>query len=130
MQQELIRAKTAEGTRLQMISSADKTNAVVVSTLMEAWEVVNAGLFKDSTVKDVSSLLTNCPHWNLMPEPDSVWSACWPQQNCRFSEPVGCNRGGRGYRPIISRSSGSNSTAGEIRESQREAQEVVGIRQD
>lgn len=31
--------QTIEGTRLQMISSADKTNAVVVSTLMEAWEV-------------------------------------------------------------------------------------------
>lgn len=43
-----------EGTRLQMISTADKTNAVVVSTLMEAWEVARNGLFKDGTVKDVS----------------------------------------------------------------------------
>ncbi|KAJ4486090.1 putative serine dehydratase domain-containing protein [Lentinula aciculospora] len=45
--------KTVEGTRLQMISSADRTNAVVVSTLMEAWEVVQGGLIKDGTVKDL-----------------------------------------------------------------------------
>ncbi|KAJ3841373.1 putative serine dehydratase domain-containing protein [Lentinula raphanica] len=45
--------KTVEGTRLQMISSADRTNAVVVSTLMEAWEVARGGLFKDGTVKDL-----------------------------------------------------------------------------
>lgn len=32
----------------------DKTDRVVVSTLMEAWEVVNAGLVQDGTVKDVS----------------------------------------------------------------------------
>ncbi|KAF5374933.1 hypothetical protein D9758_000312 [Tetrapyrgos nigripes] len=45
--------KTAEGTRLQLQSSVDKTSAVVVSTMMEAWEVVNAGLFKDGTVSDI-----------------------------------------------------------------------------
>ncbi|KAJ3883378.1 putative serine dehydratase domain-containing protein [Lentinula edodes] len=45
--------KTVEGTRLQMISTADRTNAVVVSTLMEAWEVARSGLFKDGTVKDL-----------------------------------------------------------------------------
>ncbi|ESK97938.1 alanine racemase [Moniliophthora roreri MCA 2997] len=45
--------KTAEGTRLQLQSEAGKTNAVVVSTLMEAWQVVKAGLFKDGVVKDL-----------------------------------------------------------------------------
>jgi hypothetical protein len=48
--------QTAEGTRLQLISSSDKTTAIVVSTLMEAWEVVRAGLVADGTVKDVSDL--------------------------------------------------------------------------
>ncbi|KAL1723887.1 putative serine dehydratase domain-containing protein [Schizophyllum commune] len=45
--------KTAEGSKLQMVSSADKTSAVVVSTLMEAWSVVRAGLFKDGTIQDL-----------------------------------------------------------------------------
>ncbi|KAL1757635.1 putative serine dehydratase domain-containing protein [Schizophyllum commune] len=45
--------KTAEGSMLQMVSSADKTSAVVVSTLMEAWSVVRAGLFKDGTIQDL-----------------------------------------------------------------------------
>ncbi|KAF9044569.1 hypothetical protein BDZ89DRAFT_1059048 [Hymenopellis radicata] len=45
--------KTAEGTRLQLASSANTTHNVVVSTLMEAWNVVNAGLVKDGTVKDM-----------------------------------------------------------------------------
>ncbi len=43
-----------EGTRLQMQSNVDKTGAVIVSTVMEAWEVVEAGLFADGTVNDVS----------------------------------------------------------------------------
>ena len=46
--------QTAEGTRLQLMSGANKTTAVVVSTLMEAWEVVRAGLVADGTVNDVS----------------------------------------------------------------------------
>jgi hypothetical protein len=46
--------QTAEGTRLQLVSSAGKTAAVVVSTLMEAWEVVRGGLVADGTVNDVS----------------------------------------------------------------------------
>lgn len=46
--------QTVEGTRLQLRSNADRTHAVVVSTLMEAWEVVRGGLVSDSTVKDVS----------------------------------------------------------------------------
>ncbi|KAL1741199.1 putative serine dehydratase domain-containing protein [Schizophyllum fasciatum] len=45
--------KTAEGSRLQMVSSSDKTSAVVVSTLMEAWSVVRAGLFRDGTIQDL-----------------------------------------------------------------------------
>lgn len=46
--------QTVEGTKLQLISAVNQTQAVVVSTLMEAWEVVKAGLAADSTVKDVS----------------------------------------------------------------------------
>ena len=38
-------------------SSTDKTSAVVVSTLMEAWEIVNAGLVADGTVNDVRELI-------------------------------------------------------------------------
>ncbi|KAF8227433.1 hypothetical protein L208DRAFT_1366020 [Tricholoma matsutake] len=45
--------KTVEGTKLQLISAVNQTQAVVVSTLMEAWEVVKAGLAADSTVKDI-----------------------------------------------------------------------------
>ncbi|KAF8140290.1 putative serine dehydratase domain-containing protein [Boletus edulis] len=45
--------KTVEGTRLQLVSDVDKTNAVIVSTLMEAWEVVRGGLVADGTVKDL-----------------------------------------------------------------------------
>ncbi|KAI0032750.1 putative serine dehydratase domain-containing protein [Vararia minispora EC-137] len=45
--------KTAEGTRLQLISDADKTGAVVVSTLMEAWQVVNSGLVSEGTINDI-----------------------------------------------------------------------------
>ncbi|KAF8898779.1 putative serine dehydratase domain-containing protein [Infundibulicybe gibba] len=45
--------KTEEGSRLQLSSTEDKTTAVVVSTVMEAWEVVNSGLIADRTVKDI-----------------------------------------------------------------------------
>src|ERR1700729_1125709 len=48
--------QTVEGTRLQLVTGADKTTAVVVSTLMEAWEVVRAGLVADGMVNDVSDL--------------------------------------------------------------------------
>ncbi|KAG6814059.1 hypothetical protein H0H92_003106 [Tricholoma furcatifolium] len=44
--------QTVEGTKLQLQSTVDKTHAVVVSTLMEAWGVVKAGLFSESIVKD------------------------------------------------------------------------------
>ncbi|KAH9486964.1 D-serine dehydratase [Psilocybe cubensis] len=45
--------KTVEGTRLQLHSQANQTHAVIVSTLMEAWQVVRSGLVADSTVKDL-----------------------------------------------------------------------------
>ncbi|KAF8905552.1 hypothetical protein CPB84DRAFT_1771704 [Gymnopilus junonius] len=45
--------KTTEGTKLQLISEEDRTHAVVVSTMMEAWEVVESGLVADGTVKDI-----------------------------------------------------------------------------
>ncbi|KAJ7265950.1 putative serine dehydratase domain-containing protein [Mycena haematopus] len=45
--------KTVEGTRLQLVEGEYGTKAVVVSTLMEAWEVVQGGLVKDGTVKDI-----------------------------------------------------------------------------
>ena len=46
-----------------MITDEDRTNAVVVSTLTEAWGVVQAGLVADQTVKDVSlkfSVIAKC----------------------------------------------------------------------
>ncbi|KZT37386.1 hypothetical protein SISSUDRAFT_862144 [Sistotremastrum suecicum HHB10207 ss-3] len=45
--------KTAEGVRLQLVSGVDKTHSVVVSTLMEAWQILQAGLVADGTVKDI-----------------------------------------------------------------------------
>jgi hypothetical protein len=42
-----------EGTRLQLVSSFATTHAVVVSTLMEAWEVVKSELVPGGVVKDV-----------------------------------------------------------------------------
>ncbi|KAI0308238.1 putative serine dehydratase domain-containing protein [Multifurca ochricompacta] len=45
--------KTVEGTRLQLLSDSAMTHAVVVSTLMEAWEVVKSSLVSDGIVKDI-----------------------------------------------------------------------------
>jgi hypothetical protein len=42
----------------------DQTQAVVVSTLMEAWEVMRAGLVADSIVKDVSIQSPGVKIWN------------------------------------------------------------------
>ena len=39
---------------MQLVTSKDKTGAIVVSTVMEAYGVVRAGLVADGTVKDVS----------------------------------------------------------------------------
>lgn len=46
--------QTVEGTRLQLNSDVHKASAVIVSTLMEAWEVLRGGLVADGTVNDVS----------------------------------------------------------------------------
>ncbi|KEP51124.1 D-serine dehydratase [Rhizoctonia solani 123E] len=45
--------KTTEGTRLQLKSSVSETKSIVVSTLMEAWEIVHSGLVADGTVDDI-----------------------------------------------------------------------------
>ncbi|KAH8100676.1 hypothetical protein BXZ70DRAFT_938277 [Cristinia sonorae] len=45
--------KTIEGVRLQLRSTAATTHAVVVSTLMEAHEIVKGGLVADETVNDI-----------------------------------------------------------------------------
>ncbi|KAL0576370.1 hypothetical protein V5O48_005629 [Marasmius crinis-equi] len=63
--------KTAEGTRLQLESKGGKTGAVVVSTLMEAWNVVNAGLFKDGTVNDLLYGLPVAP--NKIEDLSNIW---------------------------------------------------------
>lgn len=47
--------KTQEGTLAQVESSRD--HAIVVSTLAEAWGVLNSGLIEDGTVLDVSFIL-------------------------------------------------------------------------
>ena len=47
--------KTAECTRVQLEYSPDK--AIVVSTLVEAWAVVKAGLVKEGLIDDVRRLL-------------------------------------------------------------------------
>ncbi|TFY58845.1 hypothetical protein EVJ58_g6160 [Rhodofomes roseus] len=68
--------KTAEGTRMQLISSADKTDAIVVSTLMEAHGVVQAGLVADGTVKDI---LYGLPvALNKVEDLSSLWDAIAP----------------------------------------------------
>ncbi|KAG9116049.1 hypothetical protein FRC07_007482 [Ceratobasidium sp. 392] len=48
-----VESATSEGTRLQLKSSSAQTHSVVVSTLMEAWSIVQAGLVSDGTVKDL-----------------------------------------------------------------------------
>jgi D-serine ammonia-lyase len=72
--------QTAEGTRLQLISNVDKTSAVVVSTLMEAWELIRAGLIADGTVNDVRR---NAYNWLVALAyaanelEDTLWSSDW-----------------------------------------------------
>jgi len=43
-----------EGTKLQLVSEGGQTHSIIVSTLMEAWGVVDGGLVSDGIVKDVS----------------------------------------------------------------------------
>jgi D-serine ammonia-lyase len=38
---------------MQLKSSSDHTRAVVVSTLVEAWQIVKSGLVRDGIVDDV-----------------------------------------------------------------------------
>ncbi|KDQ16807.1 hypothetical protein BOTBODRAFT_30700 [Botryobasidium botryosum FD-172 SS1] len=45
--------KTSEGARMQLVSGDREAHAVVVSTLMEAWQLVDAGLVSDGTIKDL-----------------------------------------------------------------------------
>jgi hypothetical protein len=45
--------QTAEGARLQLITDVGRTPAVLVSTLMEAWGILQGGLVADGTIKDV-----------------------------------------------------------------------------
>ncbi|KAK7058991.1 hypothetical protein VNI00_001615 [Paramarasmius palmivorus] len=68
--------KTAEGTRLQLHSEAGKTDAVVVSTLMEAWQVVKAGLFRDGVVKDLLYGLPIAP--NKIEDLSNLWDEIAP----------------------------------------------------
>ncbi|KIO27232.1 hypothetical protein M407DRAFT_14925 [Tulasnella calospora MUT 4182] len=44
--------KTTEGVRHQL-AATDSDRAIIVSTLMEAWQVIKADLVKDGTVKDL-----------------------------------------------------------------------------
>ena len=54
----MFRSKTVEGTVLQLVSAGGKTNSIVVSTLVEAWKVVDGGLVSDGIVKDVCLVLS------------------------------------------------------------------------
>ncbi|KAH9858145.1 putative serine dehydratase domain-containing protein [Lenzites betulinus] len=54
--------KTPEGTRLQLLSNANETHSIVVSTVMEVCEVFRAGLMADGTVKDVLYGLPMAPN--------------------------------------------------------------------
>lgn len=45
---------------MQLTTGSGQTHAVVVSTLMEAWQVIRSGLVANGTVKDVSNLCERC----------------------------------------------------------------------
>ncbi|KAG2036339.1 hypothetical protein BDR03DRAFT_982971 [Suillus americanus] len=45
--------ETVDGTKLQLVSNIGRSSAVIVSTLVEAWGVVQGGLVADGTVKDM-----------------------------------------------------------------------------
>lgn len=45
--------KTSEGVKHQLQTSSGNSSAVIVSTLAEAWGIVNSGLVKDGVVKDI-----------------------------------------------------------------------------
>ena len=57
--------QTVEGVRLQLVTKAGKTHAVIASTLMEAWQIYQSGLVTEGIVKDVSQKIiyrTECIH--------------------------------------------------------------------
>lgn len=53
--------QTSEGVKHQLQTSSGNSSAVIVSTLAEAWGIVNSGLVKDGVVKDVSSIAPILP---------------------------------------------------------------------
>ena len=66
---------------MQLKSSSDCTRAVVVSTLVEAWEIVKSGLVKDGTVDDVNMGTSDLIHnGNIHNCADPVWVASGPEQ--------------------------------------------------
>jgi len=46
-----------EGAKLQLVSDGGQTDSIIVSTLAEAWQVVDGGLVSDGIVKDVGWFL-------------------------------------------------------------------------
>jgi hypothetical protein len=66
------------------VSSVDKTTAVVVSTLMEAWEVVRAGLVADGTVNDVRVIWFQPRDSANQGHIDTLWFASCYQQDRGF----------------------------------------------
>lgn len=77
--------QTLEGTKLQLKSAEGQSDAIIVSTMMEAWEVVEGGLVADGTVKDVSDtiqpIVPQVLIWLL--NLDTLRLARSAQQNCR-----------------------------------------------
>ena len=58
---------------MQLESDAAQTHAVVVSTLMEAWEVVHSGLVADLTVQDVRKPSKSSFVFHILLMVDPLW---------------------------------------------------------
>jgi D-serine deaminase-like pyridoxal phosphate-dependent protein len=54
-------SQTVEGARLQLKSTAGQSSAVIVSTLMEARQIIESDLVKEGVVDDVSDSRYRCP---------------------------------------------------------------------
>jgi D-serine ammonia-lyase len=54
-------SQTVEGARLQLRSTAGQSSAVIVSTLMEARQIIQSDLVKGGVVDDVSNSRYKCP---------------------------------------------------------------------
>lgn len=67
---------------MQLNTMAGTTSAIVVSTIMEAWEVVRSGLVADGTVKDVGFLFCFCFFLVLVCDPLQIL----------YGLPVGLNK--------------------------------------